>query len=570
MLHPVQSAKRFAALWVLMVFLLSVPGISPALAADSGSLKELWISPTGEKTVDAIKWFKPENGKEYYLFLPANADPEQMKIGFTGTDSLAADGAALLNGDSAAVFIPGSQVMLTVGKKKYTVNVMQGSSGLPAIYITTASGKLTKIHEKKSNKETGYMILVTGDGEVEYDGALTHIKMRGNSSTTFKKKNYQVKLETGANLCGMGKCRTWILTGNSRDKSLIRNQMTYDMAAYAGLKYTPEHIQAELYINNEYMGLYLFGEKVMIDDDRVDITDLEAAMEEMNDEELSSYPFKGERGTGIGNRKAYKIPNIPEDITGGYLIEFESYDSRYKAEPSAYFTKRKNSIVVKSPEYCSVEQMDYVAGFIQGFEDAIFAKDGNDPATGKHFDEFVDMDSLVCKYLVEEISKNYDGNSSSMFFYKDVDSVSTVAFAGPVWDYDSSYGSYAREDNAKKVLTGKELWIGNATGGRYWWSALYKQPDFYAAMTKKFETVFLPAMNILLGEETDETGTLLSIQQYAEAIRASAEMNFTRWPNKKNASTVAKTGYTFDENIDFLVDFVSVRRDYLKETWLGE
>ncbi|MBO2516412.1 MAG: hypothetical protein CW338_03930 [Clostridiales bacterium] len=560
--------RRMTFLFPLLLLILL--SLAASAAAETPAVKELWVSPTGEKTIDAICWFKPEDGKEYYLFLPGNTDPRSLRIGFTGAESVQLDGRDILPGDAADFLTPGEQFTLVLGKKKYVINVMQGSPGLPAVYITTRSGRHTNIHNNKKNKEPGAMMLVTAEGAVEYDGGLTHIKMRGNSSTTFKKKNYQVKLETGANLLGMGRCRTWILTGNSRDKSLIRNQMTYDMARYSGLQYTPECVQAEVYINNEYMGLYLFGEKVMIDDDRIAITDLEEAMEALNDKDLSSYPFKGEKGTGIGNRKAYRIPNIPEDITGGYLIEFESYDSRYKAEPSAYFTKRKNSIVVKSPEYCSVEQMDYVAAFMQGFEDAIFAKDGNDPKTGKHFDEFVDLASLVNKYLVEEICKNYDGNSSSMFFYKDVDSVSTVAFAGPVWDYDSSYGSYAREDNAKKVLTGKGLWIGNASGGRYWWPALYKQPDFYAAVVQRYEECFLPAVNILLGEAADENGVLLSIREYAEAIRASADMNFTRWPNKKHASTVAQTGYTFDENIEFLISFVTVRRDYLNGLWLGK
>lgn len=549
-------------LTALLALLLAVP-LFPARAAESFSL---WVSPDGEKTAAAIQWYKDENG--YYLFLPGIANPANLRIGFSGADSITVDGTKTAPGDSAVCFRPGESVKIEAGSKTYTLHVMQGSPGLPVLYVTTESGSLKKIHEKKANKEPGTLIFVDGAGQTEYDGALTHIKMRGNSSTTFAKKNYQIKLETGANLCGMGKSRTWILTGNYRDKSLLRNQITMDMALYAGLDNTPEHLSAELYINNEYMGLYMFSEKVMIDDDRVAINDLEAETEALNELDLSDYARTGASSATPGKYKAYEIPVNPDDITGGYLVEFEAYATRYKEEASVYHTLHKSTLVIKSPEYCSVEQMAYISGYMQSFENAIFAPDGVDPDTGRHYTQLMDLSSLVTKYLVEEVSKNYDGNSSSMFFYKPSDSESPVAFAGPVWDYDSAYGSYAREDNAKRVLTGDGLWIAAETGGKYWWPALYQQPDFYQAVTEKYESAFLPAMEILLGQR-EETGTLRSLDSYAEEIRLSADMNLVRWPRAKKPSTVAQTGYSLDENIDFLKTFIAQRMQYLNDLWLG-
>ena len=110
---------------------------------------------------------------------------------------------------------------------------------------------------------------------------------------TFVKKNYQIKLDTKADLMGMGKSKKWILTGNYRDKSLLRNQIVLDLAQYMDMPYTPEHISAELYINHEYQGLYLFSEKVMIDESRIAITDLEKVTENLNDAPLSDYRLKG-------------------------------------------------------------------------------------------------------------------------------------------------------------------------------------------------------------------------------------------------------------------------------------
>lgn len=549
--------------WLLLCLLMLCFAMSAAQAAGGVTL---WVSGDGNQGVDAIEWYLNKN--VYYLFLPGNVDRAELRIGFSGTEQLKIGGETVQKGDSASV-LPDEKTVITDARgKKYTLQVMQGSANLPALYITTESGTLDKIHAKKTNKEAGSLIFVTPEGEKAYDGALTQIKMRGNSSTTFKKKNYQIKLEDGANLMGMGKSRTWILTGNSRDKSLLRNQITLDMAMHSGLSYTPEHISAEVYINNQYMGLYLFSEKVMIDDDRVAITDLEAMNENLNGN-VEEAAMVGPKKATKGQFKAYQLAKEPEDITGGYLIEFESYPSRFKEEASAYHTTRAMTLVIKSPEYASVAQMEYISAFMQGFENAIFSKTGVDPDSGKHYAEFVDMQSLVNKYMIEEISKNYDGNNSSMFFYKPADSQSPLAFAGPVWDYDSAYGSYAQERN-KRVLEGDGFWINNASGKSYWWPALYKQADFKAAVKEQYRLTFKPALEILLGLREAPTNGLRSLDDYAKSIEASAAMNLVRWPALKNPSTVAKTGHTFEMNIDYLRKFLQERYEFLNKEWAAE
>lgn len=51
------------------------------------------------------------------------------------------------------------------------------------------------------------------------------------------------------------------------------------------------------------------------------------------------------------------------------------------------------------------------------------------------------MDSFVKKYLIEEITRNYDGGVTSSFFYKASDAEGGKLYAGPVWDYDVSFGN---------------------------------------------------------------------------------------------------------------------------------
>ena len=82
----------------------------------------------------------------------------------------------------------------------------------------------------------------------------------------------------------------------------------------------------------------------------------------------------------------------------------------------------------------SAAQGEYASALLNSFERAIFASDGVDSETGRHYTEIADFDSLVRKYMIEEVCKNYDGNKSSQYFFKDSDAVDPLLYAGPVWD----------------------------------------------------------------------------------------------------------------------------------------
>ena len=94
---------------------------------------------------------------------------------------------------------------------------------------------------------------------------------------------------------------------------------------------------------------------------------------------------------------------------------------------------RGQNVVVKSPEYASREEMDYIASLYQEWEDAIY-NGGVNPVTGKKYTEYVDLRSAAVCYLANEISKNQDGFRTSSFFYKDNDD--DMMYMGPLWDYD--------------------------------------------------------------------------------------------------------------------------------------
>lgn len=559
-------------LLIILILLLMIP-----LAAQAAKITDLWVtgavyeneqSSGNAESVqdDSIHWWYSTLTRKYYLFLPAGANLSKMRIWFkTTAQSIDAGGKTVVSGDSADFLRPGTEIIVDAGSR-YTMAVMQ-SEKVPSMFISTESGSLRRIHSDKDYEETGNMVLLSPDGTLANQGLLDQIKCRGNSTFVYSKKPYQIKLNESADLCNMGNAKTWILLANYEDNSLLRNKIAFTLAQAAGLPYTSKSQAVDLYINNNYLGSYLLCEKVEIGDTRIDITDLEKATVAVNEKPLEKYRSYGTDKQFTGKSKGFQIPNNPSDITGGYLLELEK-PHRYTPEVSGFMTRKGLPVVIKEPEHVSKAQADYISAIIQSFENAIFSKDGIDPKSGKHYTEFADMDSLVKKYILEEISKNFDANRTSFFLYKPADDVSTRFFAGPVWDYDIGFGNF--ESERTKSLKNPAGFSANRDRGMtyYWFPALYAQDDFYKRVVQIYHEYYVPAIRMLLGMEKDPTGTVLSLDEYAAEMEASAAMNFSRWQLFNTTKRVVKTGKDYPENIAYLKSFLSGRMAFLDENWV--
>ena len=362
----------------------------------------------------------------------------------------------------------------------------------------------------------------------------------------------------------MERSRTWLLISNHHDVSLLRNRIVYDMANYVGMAYTPECEFADLYMNGKYMGSYLLTEKIQVGDGRVEIDDLKKATEQLNDEPLSSYKMHG-REISNGGGKYYDIPNDPDDITGGYLFCLE-YSQRYSEMKSAVVTDRGLVFEVRSPSRLSKAQYKYLSSKVQSLENALFAHDGVDPETGKRWDELCDKDSMVLKFILEELSCNYDANYASQYFYKPADDVSDKIFAGPVWDYDNTFALGRQRTSDHEYPTGKEFYAAKQKGN-YWWPACYKHTSFQKAVKETWKEKVRPALEVLLGKRTDPTGKLQSVQSYIRTLTASAAMNMVRWPMSDTEGKGPYHGDTWLANCTWLEKYIGIRYEWLDEQW---
>ena len=101
-----------------------------------------------------------------------------------------------------------------------------------------------------------------------------------------------------------------------------------------------------------------------------------------------------------------------------------------------------------------------------------------------------------------------------------------------------------------------------------WWPALYKQKDFAAEVRSVYDMQFRPILEILIGEREEEAEIgVVSLDTYAAELNASAQMNFARWRVLNNRVRAVKTGASYEENIEYLRNWIKERMKYLDQNW---
>lgn len=432
------------------------------------------------------------------------------------------------------------------------------SEHIPAVFIETESGSSDFINSDKNVKETGNITVLEPDGSISLEHSLEYIKGRGNTSyTEFDKKPYQIKLTESAPFLGMDPGKKWIFISNSADSTLIRNALSRSLAKHLGLAQSEEGTFVDLYLNREYMGNYYVVEKIEIQENRLQISDLEKATEHENDtDDLDSYETAWTDTT-----KAKQIPDDPEDITGGYLIE-RDFDNRFLKEvdvnESYFITDAKECFIVREPEYTSEAQIAYINGYVQSVENAILSPEGIDSVTGKSYQELIDVDSFVRKYLLEEVTANYDGGVASSYFYKDSDSIDGRLYAGPIWDYDVSWGNSPAYLGQISTSPERLSRLASHSDSSVWFQSLYNKSEIYDKIISCYTEEISPYLTLLVEE-------ILPILD--EITAASSAMDYLRWEKQ-----YTDNGYSGEraKQVAFIADYIKGRKDFLDQAWIEQ
>lgn len=335
------------------------------------------------------------------------------------------------------------------------------------------------------------------------------IRGRGNSTWSFPKKPWKVKLKEKASLLGMPADKEWALLANYADRTLVRNIVAMKLSEICGFSWTPRMHSVEVYLNGKYQGVYTLCEHKKVSSDRVDID------------------VVGEDVTG------------GDAITGGYYLEIEEQQD----ETTCWWTSMGVPMMFSDPEEPNSEQLAYIKGLFESFEQALWAKDYSQTSG---YPKYIDVDSFVDYYIVQELTKNIDGNlRKSSFITKERGKKMEMYH---LWDFDLTLGNCGYFWG--NVGNGPEnFWIKLDK----WYPHLFADPAFVDKVQKRWNE---------LKPEFDKIPEFIDEQTFY--LAKAQERNFKVWSIWESVDWVYFPSLgSYEKEVDYLKEFYTRRLEWL-------
>lgn len=425
-------------------------------------------------------------------------------------------------------------VLNSLGENKATITyneqtlsfsyfVTMKKTGLPTVTISTNN---TPIVDKENWIPGTIKIENAKDSEWNFDEIELSIKGRGNTSWGQPKKPYTLKLGEKNKILGMGKSKKWVLIANYSDKTLSRNNYASFIGnnIFTNMKWNPSFKPVDLILNGIYEGTYLLGEQIKIEKNRVNIQNV--------------------ADTVLGDGDDLNNDGTVNEKDGGFIVEVNTtrMDEDYN-----YRTTKGIGMSLSDPDVDdfsgNVEKVEsYIANIIQTAEDVLYSDNWLDNETG--YKKYIDVDSFIDWYLVNEFTKNNDAVwfSSVYMYYEPEDG---KLHMGPDWDFDISCGNidYNGCDNYEG------FWIKDSG----WHERLFTDPDFIARTKMRWNAI----------KEELKDSVDMEIQNMADYISISANLNFIEWDILGKYVWPNAAGYekrtTFQSEVDYMKKWLEKR-----------
>lgn len=391
-------------------------------------------------------------------------------------------------------------------------------------------------------------LIISLDSNIIHKGYIG-IEKRGSSSQYFyEKKQYGVETwdqygaDIDVSLGGLPKEEDWIFYGPYGDKSLIRNNLIYSLSNNMG-RYASRSKFMEVIINGDYKGVYSLFEKIKVDKHRVNISKTQSSSGEG-----TGYIIKIDKLTG----EAVDIYNDYND----QISFLSNYDSNGDSLNDNSHSKIHFLYHYPKPEEISSDQKSFIQNIIRQFENALSTDNFQDPFNG--YRRYIDIDSFVDFFILNELSNNVDAYRLSTFIHKDI---SGKLKMGPIWDFNLAFGNanYCNGDAVDKwMFKFNDYCQGDLWKVPFWWKRLLEDDSFKAKIVTRW---FDLRQNTL---SNDSIFQLLNGFVEKLKISGSVDRNFQRWqildkwiwPN-------AYVGANYDEEIDYLSTWLLNRLQWI-------
>ena len=277
------------------------------------------------------------------------------------------------------------------------------NSSLPVLSIKLNDVDLETINNNsKDVKYVGNNLVIIDNGEEIVNEKIT-IKGRGNTTWKAPKKPYQIKFDKKMDLFNMGASKKWILLANFYDPSLLKTKLAHYIGDIVHAEYNYDGVFINLYVDNEYMGVYYLTHKVEIGESTLDLKNDYGVLMELDN---AHYLAEDDEDVFISNNN--HVHFIRKDVV----------NEANKTTAANKFMENYNAL-----------------------EEALNSKNWN------KVQSLFDIESLASYYVVQSFMINRDAYNTSFFFY--MDGLDDKIHVGPLWDFDLSLSFDSRDINDK-------------------------------------------------------------------------------------------------------------------------
>jgi len=384
------------------------------------------------------------------------------------------------------------------------------TSAFPAIYIDTNQVAINS----KESYVAAQISLRNAAQEVMFEDVLAGVRGRGNSTWEQAKKPYRIKFDKKRTMFDSSyAAKDWTLIANHLDKSMLRNYGAHYLSSLLdGLAFSPAATFVDVYLNNQYNGVYLLSDQIEENAGRVEVLQ-------------------------------HSDPSVCE-----YLLEWDVRAPQEGREDVDYVLANATPFAIKYPKtdgaIMTPNHIAYLKNYLTSFQQAL----------NNHNEEeilsYIDVASFVDFYLVQELFKNVDIAGISLFFQIKGQGSNRKIHMGPIWDFDLSAGNAHYVDYAPQGL----------------WAAT--QNAWYAKLLEtNFANEVASRWNAIASNEVD--AMIAQIATMAATYQTSFENNFykwrildqTLWPNPPEV-IAAKS---FEAQVTYLIGFLNTRKAWLTQ-----
>lgn len=455
-------------------------------------------------TVLCISFIMPEdNGKRYHQHIEA-----EEKAACSHTDGKFCTHLPIIKIDTNGKTIPGEPIL-------------DASSGHTLQYTMSETGeetilsKLSVIDNVGENNHTEDASSVSSD---------IRIRIRGNSSRHFEKKGYIIKMITSGglnnpqSLIGMDAHHEWALHGPYLDKTLIRNYICYNLAGDI-MGYAPNVRFCELILNGEYRGLYLLTETITAGK-------MGARLElsvNKKDNSFSGYLLRLDRGSNT------ELKNINN---------FTSYTYRTDSKVNIVYPGNANLTPFLASGICE----DF-----SDFEKALYSYDYDSEDFG--YENYIDVNSFIDYFLINEFTSNYDAGSKSTYMYKGIDGKLHMC----VWDFNNAFDNYQENETSHRIFYLQDV---------LWYDMLFKDEEFVEKVISRYYELEKQYLN----EEYINS----YIDSVIEYLGPAIDRNFEKWghtflPEWDRLFDFDRNLHSYDEAVRQLKGYIKNRCEWMNE-----